>query len=129
MMTLLGSRARRIALSVLLGAGLWAAPSQAVAEEEPTPPPGSEPSPPPSSEPSPPGAEPSPPGTEPSPPGTEPAPAEKAKLGTISWRDIVVVPRRPILKYHRVEIIPTYMVAFNNSLIRHHGLGAVINFF
>jgi outer membrane beta-barrel protein len=106
--------------------------------QEPTPP-GSEPSPP-GSEPTPPGGnEPTPPGNEPTPPGAEPtapgaaAPAaeqgEKGKLGSISWRDIVTVPRRPILKYHRVEFIPTYNVTINNSLYRHHGFGGIINFF
>lgn len=106
--------------------------------QEPTPP-ASEPSPP-GSEPSPPGGEPSPPGGEPTPPGAEPTPpgqatpqtaeqGEKGKLGSISWRDIVTVPRRPILKYHRIEFIPTYNVTINNSLYRHHGFGGIINFF
>src|SRR5437764_1156310 len=66
---------------------------------EPSPPPGSEPSPPPGNEPSPPGAEPTAPGTEPTPPGqtaaTTAEQGEKGKLGSISWRDIVTVPRRP----------------------------------
>jgi hypothetical protein len=107
--------------------------------QEPTPPasepspPGGEPSAPPGNEPSPPGAEPTPPGAEPTPPG-QAAPAtaeqgEKGKLGSISWRDIVTVPRRPILKYHRIEFIPTYNVTINNSLYRHHGFGGIINFF
>src|SRR3954471_16439699 len=72
--------------------------------QEPSPP-GSEPAPP-GNEPAAPGAnEPAAPGTEPTPPGA-PAPAETATgpVGSISWRDIVTVPRRPILKYHRVEI-------------------------
>src|SRR5262245_22351488 len=93
--------------------------------QEPTPP-ASDPSPP-GNEPSPPGSEPTPPGGEPTPPGAEPtAPGaqtaeqgDKGKLGSISWRDIVTVPRRPILKYHRVEFIPTYNVTINNSLYRH----------
>lgn len=51
------------------------------------------------------------------------------KLGSLSWRDILTVPRRPILKYHRVEIIPTYMLTINNPLYRHHGFGGIINFF
>jgi outer membrane beta-barrel protein len=107
------------------------------AQEPPPPagepaPPGGEPAPPPGNEPSPPGAEPTAPGTEPTAPGTAPAAAEqgeKGKLGSISWRDIVTVPRRTILKYHRVEFIPTYNTTINNSLYRHHGFGGVINFF
>jgi outer membrane beta-barrel protein len=110
---------------------------RAWAQNEPTPP-GSEPTPPPGSEPAPPASEPAPPGTEPAPPGTTtttPAPVtptEKAdadRLGSLSWRDIVVVPRRPILKYHRVEIIPTYNFSFNSPVIRHHGFGGIANFF
>jgi outer membrane beta-barrel protein len=41
----------------------------------------------------------------------------------------VVVPRRPILKYHRIEIIPTYNVTINSPVVRHHGFGGVFNFF
>ncbi len=106
--------------------------------QEPTPP-GSEPTPPAGSEPSPPSAEPTAPGAEPSPPGAEPSTGSttggqqtalpSGKLGSISWRDIVTVPRRRILKYHRVEIIPTYMLTINNGLYRHHGFGGIINFF
>jgi outer membrane beta-barrel protein len=100
--------------------------------QEPTPP-GSEPSPP-GSEPSPPGNEPAPPGNEPTAPGAEAAPGaetggEKGKLGSISWQDIVTVPRRPILKYHRVELIPTYNVTINSPVVRHHGFGGIANFF
>jgi outer membrane beta-barrel protein len=57
------------------------------------------------------------------------AETEKGKLGSISWRDIVTVPRRPILKFHRVELVPIYQVTVNNPLYRHHGFGGVINFF
>jgi outer membrane beta-barrel protein len=109
---------------------------RAAAQNEPSPP-GSEPAPP-GSEPPPPGNEPAPPGNEPAPPGNEPTPPGQAtpsptgtpgQLGTLSWRDILTVPRRPILKYHRVELIPTYNVAFNSSIVRHHGFGGIINFF
>jgi outer membrane beta-barrel protein len=129
------SRASGIALCAAL---LWCMGTAAA--QEPTPP-GSEPAPPGGSEAAPPGGEPSPPGGEPTPPGGEPTPpgatpaaaaaeqGEKGKLGSISWRDIVVVPRRPILKYHRVEFIPTYNLTINNPLIRQHGFGGIINFF
>jgi outer membrane beta-barrel protein len=107
-----------------------------VSAQEPTPP-GSEPTPP-GSEPTPPGSEPTPPGTEPKPPGSEPnaaatsenaAASAEGQLGAKSWRDIIVAQRRPILKYHRVEIIPTYNVTLNSSVIRHHGFGGIFNFF
>src|SRR6266545_1153355 len=131
------SRASGIALCAAL---LWCMGTAAAQEpsppgSEPTPPGGSQAAPP-GSEPAPPGGEPTPPGGEPTPPGaaTAPPPAaveqgEKGKLGSISWRDIVVVPRRPILKYHRVEFIPTYNLTINNPLIRQHGFGGIINFF
>ncbi len=104
-------------------------------------PPAPEPTPPepsvPGSEPSLPGSEPTPPGSEPTPPGQkkpEAAPPGQApkvggRLGSVSWRDIVTVPRRPILKFHRVELIPTYNVSLNNSVVREHTLGGIVNFF
>lgn len=125
----------------------WARPAPAQpapkpAARQPTPPeptpPGSEPTPP-GAEPAPPGAEPTPPGAEPTPPGTEPAPpgqpraaaapAGSGKLGSISWQDIVTVPRRPILKYHRVELLPQFNLSINSNVIRHYGFGGEINFF
>jgi outer membrane beta-barrel protein len=105
------------------------------AQQEPTPPgqepAGNEPTAPPGSEPAPPGGEPTAPGAEPTAPGEAPPekPAEKGQLGSLSWKDILTVPRRPILKYHRVELIPTYDVSINNTLYRHHGFGGIINFF
>ncbi len=124
----IGNRARILALSVsvvLSGAARFAV------AQEPAPP-GSEPAPP-GSEPGPPGNEPGPPGNEPAAPGSEATPAsgggEAGKLGSISWQDIVTVPRRPILKYHRIELIPTYDVTINSPVVRHHGLGGIANFF
>jgi len=123
----MGNRALILALCTAAGLSCF---SQVAGAQEPTPP-GSEPSPP-GGEPSPPGAEPSPPGAnEPAPPG-EAAPAaatEAGQLGSISWRDIVTVPRRPILKYHRVELVPTYNVTINSPVVRHHGFGGIANFF
>jgi outer membrane beta-barrel protein len=121
---------------LVLGASMVLCAANRGAAQEPTPP-GQEPSPP-AAEPTPPGGEPTPPGGEPTPPGGEPtppgeqkteAPAAGAQLGSISWKDIVTVPRRPILKYHRVELIPTYNVTINSPVIRHHGFGGIINFF
>jgi outer membrane beta-barrel protein len=100
---------------------------------EPTPPAGGEPAPPPGGEPAPPGgSEPAAPGSEPTSPGepAKPPPTpERGQLGSLSWKDILTVPRRPILKYHRVELIPTYNLSINNTLYRHHGFGGIINFF
>jgi outer membrane beta-barrel protein len=63
------------------------------------------------------------------PPPATATPVAGKKPGTISWRDIVVVPRRPILKYHRVELVPTYAVNFNSSVVRQHSFGGIVNFF
>lgn len=76
-----------------------------------------------------PGEDATPPGEDATPPGAEPSPPPTGPVGSISWKDIVVVPRRPILKYHRVEIIPTYNVTLNSPVIRHHGFGGIANFF
>jgi outer membrane beta-barrel protein len=126
----IGNRGSIIAVATLV---LFGAVASA---QEPTPP-GAEPSPPgaepapPGAEPSPPsGAEPSPPGGEATPPGAAPAPVSPTgPVGSLSWRDILVVPRRPILKYHRVELIPTYNVTINSPVVRHHGFGGIANFF
>jgi outer membrane beta-barrel protein len=121
---------RASCLALCVGAGLAMTPGLLRAAE-PTPP-GSE---------APPPAESSPPAESP-PPGESGPPAEggenkvrateegkKKELGSLQWKDILVVPRRPILKYHRVELIPTYNVSISNNLVRHHGFGGIINFF
>jgi outer membrane beta-barrel protein len=124
-----GSRAGIIVVATTLA---WAlGPGARAQDKEPTPPGSEEPSAP-GSEPTPPGSEPTPPGAEPTPPGEgEPQvePAKKGALGSLSWRDIKVVQRRPILKYHRLEIIPTYNVTLNSPVVRHHGFGGIFNFF
>ena len=120
---------------LVLGASLALCSADRPAGAQEPSPPGQEATPP-AAEPAPPGGEPTPPGkdepTPPSgeatPPGQE-APAAERRLGAISWQDIVTVPRRPILKYHRVELIPTYDVTINSPVIRHHGFGGIINFF
>jgi outer membrane beta-barrel protein len=69
-----------------------------------------------------------PPAAEPPREGQTKTPLEEAKPGAATrWQDIFVVPRRPVLKRKRVELIPTYNVSFNNSLIRHHGFGGMLN--
>ena len=126
------------ASAVALCAVLAVCSMRVASAQEPTPPGAEEPTPPAGgSEATPPGGEPTPPGAEPTPPGAEgstaapeaPSAGEKGKLGSISWRDIVVVPRRRILKYHRVEFVPTYNLTINNPLYRQHGFGGIINFF
>lgn len=127
-------RASFLALCVgagLLGGSVLGVPQLAHAQD-PTPP-GDDASPPPDSSP-PPSDGPPPEGGPPSGGGTVKATdvdAEKKKgeLGSLQWKDILVVPRRPILKYHRVELIPTYNLTVSNTLVRHHGFGGILNFF
>src|SRR3954469_25641858 len=93
----------RASLVALCAAAFLCGSYRTALAQEPTPPasepapPGSEPSPPPGNEPTPPGGEPTPPGNEPTPPGQGGAQqveqGEQGKLGSISWRDIVTVPR------------------------------------
>jgi outer membrane beta-barrel protein len=48
---------------------------------------------------------------------------------TLSWQDIVVVPRKTFLKTLRFELAPLAGVTVNDNLIRHYVFGADINFF
>ena len=56
--------------------------------------------------------------------------ATKAKSPTtLSWQDIVVVPRKAFLKGGRFEFAPFSGVSINDNLIRHYSFGGAINFF
>jgi outer membrane beta-barrel protein len=46
-----------------------------------------------------------------------------------SWKDIVVIPRKPILKSHRVELFPYFGVTMNDNLIQHWTIGGEVNYF
>jgi outer membrane beta-barrel protein len=48
---------------------------------------------------------------------------------TLSWQDIVVVPRKAFLKGGRVELAPFSGVSINDNLIRHYAFGADITYF
>jgi outer membrane beta-barrel protein len=118
-------------LVLCVGTALYTAPGLARADE-PAPPGAEEPA--------------SPPPDNTSPPGDGAPPAEengkvkatdteqettkkKGDLGSLQWKDILVVPRRPILKYHRVELVPTFNLTVNNTLVRTFGFGGIVNFF
>jgi outer membrane beta-barrel protein len=58
---------------------------------------------------------------------TEPGKAKAAT--TLSWQDIVVVPRKAFLKGGRLELAPFSGMSINDNLIRHYGFGANINYF
>jgi outer membrane beta-barrel protein len=48
---------------------------------------------------------------------------------TLSWADIVVVPRKRFLKGGRFELQPFTGISINDTLIRHYVFGADLNFF
>jgi outer membrane beta-barrel protein len=56
-------------------------------------------------------------------------PTETVRAQGERWNEIVVLPRRTVLKARRVELFPVYHFNFANPLIRHHGIGAQINYF
>jgi len=59
-----------------------------------------------------------------------PAPVVTSKAeGLQSWKDIVVVPRKPFLKGGRVELLPQFSVTLNDNLIQHFSLGGEVNYF
>jgi outer membrane beta-barrel protein len=48
---------------------------------------------------------------------------------TLSWQDIVVVPRKQFLKGGRFELAPSYGMTINDNLIRHHVFTADLNYY
>lgn len=58
-----------------------------------------------------------------------PKQAAAAPATTLSWRDIVVVPRKAFLKSGRLELAPFAGVTINDNLIRHYMFGLDLNFF
>ncbi len=57
-------------------------------------------------------------------------PEVKAKSPTtLSWQDIVVVPRKAFLKGGRFEFAPLAGVSINDNLIRHYAFGGTISYF
>jgi outer membrane beta-barrel protein len=56
-------------------------------------------------------------------------PKEQRPTSTLTWRDIVVVPRKSFLKTGRLELAPFSGLSVNDNLIRHYMFGADINYF
>jgi outer membrane beta-barrel protein len=48
---------------------------------------------------------------------------------TETWKDVVVIPRKPFLKRGRVELMPLFSLTMNDILIQHYALGLEINYF
>jgi outer membrane beta-barrel protein len=73
-------------------------------------------------------------------PGAEEAPAGKVEeeiggpkgqraASTLTWQDIVVVPRKSFIKSGRLELAPFSGLSVNDNLIRHYMFGVDLNYF
>jgi len=47
----------------------------------------------------------------------------------LSWKDILVVVRKPFLKSHRTELYPFVGTTMNDNMIRHYTIGGEISYF
>src|SRR5262245_46110784 len=56
-------------------------------------------------------------------------PKKQGPTASLSWQDIVVVPRKAFLKGGRLELQPFAGVTINDNLIRHYVFGADFNYF
>jgi outer membrane beta-barrel protein len=61
--------------------------------------------------------------------GEEAEPPKAKAPTTLSWQDIVVVPRKAFLKGGRIEFSPFTGVSVNDNLIQHYAFGADINYY
>jgi outer membrane beta-barrel protein len=56
-------------------------------------------------------------------------PKKQGPTTTLSWQDIVVVPRKAFLKSGRLEIAPIAGITVNDNLIRHYMFAVDLNYF
>ena len=61
--------------------------------------------------------------------GAQPAAAAGKPATTLTWQDIVVVPRKRFLKGGRFELAPFTGVSVNDILIQHYVFGVDLNYF
>ncbi|MEZ4359373.1 MAG: outer membrane beta-barrel domain-containing protein [Kofleriaceae bacterium] len=47
----------------------------------------------------------------------------------VSWKDILVVIRKPFLKVRRVEMLPFVGTTMNDNMLRHYSVGAQLNYY
>jgi len=67
---------------------------------------------------------------EPPEPASQPASPQAAQeRERAGWSDIIVVPRKKVLKARRFELAPLYGVTINDALLRHHQFGGQISYF
>lgn len=61
--------------------------------------------------------------------GTGKASAEQVKKTPLSWKDIVVVVRKPFLKIRRTELNPFVGTTMNDNMIRHNTIGGELAYY
>ena len=54
---------------------------------------------------------------------------DQIKKTPVSWRDILVVIRKPFLKVHRVELNPFVATTMNDNIIRHYSEGGELAYY
>jgi len=55
--------------------------------------------------------------------------AGEVKRTPLSWKDILVVVRKPFLKARRTELLPLLGTTMNDNMVRHYSLGGMLNYY
>jgi outer membrane beta-barrel protein len=56
-------------------------------------------------------------------------PAGPVAKTPVSWKDILVVIRKPFLKTHRTEFQPMLGTTMNDNMVQHYGVGGMLNYY
>ena len=55
--------------------------------------------------------------------------AGELKRTPLSWKDILVVVRKPFLKARRTELMPLFGTTMNDNMVRHYSIGGMLNYY
>ena len=55
--------------------------------------------------------------------------AGELKRTPLSWKDILVVVRKPFLKARRTELLPMFGTTMNDNMVRHYTIGGELNYY
>ena len=55
--------------------------------------------------------------------------AGEVKKTPLSWKDILVVVRKPFLKSRRTELMPMFGTTMNDNMVRHYTIGGELNYY
>jgi outer membrane beta-barrel protein len=55
--------------------------------------------------------------------------AGELKRTPLSWKDILVVVRKPFLKARRTELLPMLGTSMNDNMVRHYTIGGMLNYY